>query len=170
MLLDIFAHGAILLDIPPTITTATPGVSTSTSAVISWNQQAYVNIYEVSFERATGDQQFGDCPAYEHRGRVLVAGATTTHILTGLQEFSTYFITVTAVNAAGRNASAPVTVNTIMAGMEHLNCMCTYCNSNSEQVCILTSTQSSQSGPSVTWNSRNHFHQRCCSMGYCCVH
>ena len=142
VLLDIIAHCAILLDIPPTITTATPGVSTSTSGVISWNQQAYVDIYEISFEGATGDQQLGDCPAYEHRGRVLVAGATTTHILPGLQGFSTYFITGTAVNAAGRNEGAPVTVNTLMAGMEHLNCMCTYCSSNSEQVHILISTQS----------------------------
>ena len=76
-----------------------------------------MNIYDVSFERATGDQQLGDCPAYEHRGRVLVAANTTTHILTGLQEFSTYFITVTAVNGAGRNESAPVTMITLTTGM-----------------------------------------------------
>ena len=61
-----------------------------------------MNVYEISFERAIGDQQFGECPAYEHRGRVLVGGTTTTYTLTGLQEFSTYFITVTAVNACGR--------------------------------------------------------------------
>ena len=72
-----------------------------------------MNIYE----RTTGEQQFGDCPGYEHRGRVLVAGTTTTHILTGLQEFSTYFITVTAVNGAGRNESAPVTMITLTTGM-----------------------------------------------------
>ena len=75
-----------------------------------------MNVYEISFERAIGDQQFGECPAYEHRGRVLVGGTTTTYTLTGLQEFSTYFITVTAVNVAGRNESLPVTVNTLMTG------------------------------------------------------
>ena len=76
-----------------------------------------MNVYEISFERATGDQQFGECPVYEHRGRVLVAANTTTHTLTGLQEFSTYFITVTAVNGAGRNDSLPVTVITLTTGM-----------------------------------------------------
>ena len=76
-----------------------------------------MNVYEILFERATGDQQLGECPAYEHRGRVLVAGTTTTHNLTGLQEFSTYFITVTAVNRAGRNESAPVTMITLTTGM-----------------------------------------------------
>ena len=106
-----------LTDPPPIIPAVIPGVPTSTSAEISWNQQAYLNVYEISFERATGNQQFGECPAYEHRGRVLVGGTTTTHNLTDLQEFSTYFITVTAVNAAGRNESLPVTMITLMTGV-----------------------------------------------------
>ena len=74
--------------------------------------------YEISFERATGDQQLGDCPAYEHSRRVsAVAGTTTTYTLTGLQEFSTYFITVTAVNVVGRSGNATVIVTTAAAGM-----------------------------------------------------
>jgi len=40
------------------------------------------------------------------------------HNLTGLQEFSTYLITVTAVsNVRGRTGSSPLIVNTLMAGM-----------------------------------------------------
>jgi len=39
------------------------------------------------------------------------------HNLTGLQEFSTYLITVTVVNMAGRSQNNPINVNTQMAGM-----------------------------------------------------
>ena len=108
----------ILIELLPVTPIARPGAATPTSAVISWNQQSKVDSYEISFERATGDQQLGDCPAYEHSGRVpALAGTTTTYTLTGLQEFSTYFITVTAVNVAGRSENATVNVTTATAGM-----------------------------------------------------
>ena len=101
-----------LLPVTPIVS---PGAATPTSVVISWNQQAKADSYEISFER---DQQLGDCPAYEHSGRVpALVGTTTTFTLTGLQEFSTYFITVTAVNVAGRSENATVNVTTATAGM-----------------------------------------------------
>ena len=102
----------------PATPNATSGAIKSTSTMISWNQQQDADSYEISFQRATGNQQLGDCPAYQHSGSVPPVGATvTTHTLTGLQEFSTYFITVTAVNGAGRNDSLPVTVITLTTGM-----------------------------------------------------
>ena len=102
---------------PPTTPTITLGEVTSTSVVVSWSSQALVCSYEISFQRATGSEQHGDCTSFDHSGNVSVGGNITTHNLTGLQEFSTYFITVTAVNGAGRNESDPVPVTTTMAGM-----------------------------------------------------
>ena len=102
---------------PPTSSLVTLREATSTSVVVSWSLQALVCSYEISFQRATGDEQLGDCTSFDHNGNVSVGGNITTHNLTGLQEFSTYFITVTAVNGAGRNESDPVPVNTAMAGM-----------------------------------------------------
>jgi len=95
----------------------TLGEVTSTSVVVSWSSQTILCSYEISFQRATGDEQLGDCTSFHHSGNVSVGGNITTHNLTGLQEFSTYFITVTAVNGAGRNESDPVPVTTTMAGM-----------------------------------------------------
>ena len=104
-------------DLPPTTPTVTPGAATPTSVVISWNEQSPVDSYEISFQRATGSQQLADCSSFEHSGNASVAGSITTYNLTDLQEFSTYAISVTAVNWEGRNGSVPVTVNTQMAGM-----------------------------------------------------
>ena len=73
--------------------------------------------YEISFQHATGNQQTGDCSSFIHNDNVSVGGTITMHNLTGLQEFSTYLITVTAVSVAGRNGSSPLIVNTLMAGM-----------------------------------------------------
>ena len=73
--------------------------------------------YEISFQRATGSQQLGDCSSFEHSGNASVAGSVTTYNLTDLQEFSTYLISVTAVNGEGRNESDPLAVNTQMAGI-----------------------------------------------------
>ena len=102
---------------PPTTPLVTLGEVTSTSVVVSWSLQALVCSFEISFQRATGNEQLGDCTSFDHSGNVSVGGNITTHNLTGLQEFSTYFITVTAVNGGGRNGSDPVPVNTAMAGM-----------------------------------------------------
>ena len=105
------------IDPPPTAPDVTPGVATPTSVVISWSQQASVDSYEISFQRATGNQQTGDCTSFIHSNTIPVGGTITMHNLTGLQEFSTYLITVTVVNMAGRSQNNPITVNTQMAGM-----------------------------------------------------
>jgi len=107
------------IDPPPTPPTVTLEVATPTSVVISWSQQASVDSYEISIQRATGNQQLGDCMSFQHNGSISVGGNVTVYNLTGLQEFSTYFIIVTAVNVAGRNGSNPIAVNTQMAGVQH---------------------------------------------------
>ena len=106
------------IDPTPTPPIVTRGVATPTSVVISWSQQASVDGYEISFQRATGNQQMGDCSSFIHSDTISVDVTITTHNLTGLQEFSTYFITVTAVsNMRGRTGSNAFTVNTRRAGM-----------------------------------------------------
>ena len=112
-------HNTFFKSGPPTAPTVTPGAATPTSVVVSWSQQAGVDSYEISFQRATGNQQRGECTSLEHSGNVSVDGSITMYNLTGLQEFSTYLITVTAVNGAGRSRNDPLRVSTEMAGMQH---------------------------------------------------
>ena len=57
--------------------------------------------------------------SFQHNGSVSVGANVTVYSLTGLQEFSTYFIIITAVNVAGKNGSNPIAVNTQSAGMQH---------------------------------------------------
>ena len=101
---------------PPTTPTITLGEVTSTSGVVSWSSHTVVGSSEISFQRATGNEQLGDCTSFNHSGNVSVGGNVMTLNLTDLQEFSTYFITVTAVNMQGRHESYPLPVNTTMAG------------------------------------------------------
>ena len=85
--------------------------------MVSWSQQGGVDSYEILFHRATANQQLGDCTSFEHSGNVSVDGNITMYNVTGLQEFSTYVITVTAMSVAGRSENYSVTVNTQLAGM-----------------------------------------------------
>jgi len=104
---------------PPIAPAVSPGVATPTSVVVSWSQQPSVDSYEISFQRATGNQQLGECSSLEHSGNVSVSGRISMYNLTDLQEFSTYLITVTAVNGAGRSQSDPLRVSTEIAGMQY---------------------------------------------------
>ena len=52
-----------------------------------------------------------------YRDTATVGGTTRQHILTGLQEFSNYTVTVVAVNDAGRSEENSVNVVTMADGM-----------------------------------------------------
>jgi len=107
---------SVTLDPPPTPPTVTRGAATPTSVVVFWSPEAGVGSYEISFQRATGNEQLGGCTSFDHSGNVTVGGNITTHNVTGLQEFSTYLIAVTAVsNVRGRTGSNTLTVDTLMA-------------------------------------------------------
>ena len=97
----------------PNIETSDEGV-TPTSIMITWDEQQYIDSYKISFERVTGSQQVL-CPDVVHTGSATVDGNTTEYLLTGLFEYSTYSITVTAVNRAGE-APSTLTVTTLQAG------------------------------------------------------
>ena len=82
--------------------------------MITWDEQQFIDRYEVSFERVTGSQQVL-CPDVVHTGTDTVDGNSTEYLLTGLHEYSTYSITVTAVNRAGESPST-LTVTTLQSG------------------------------------------------------
>ena len=73
---------------------------------LSWSvpSGSVVDSYEVVWERNTS----GECPD-EDEGSATITDGSTSYTITGLEEDSSYTITVTATNAAGSAASDPVT-------------------------------------------------------------
>ena len=85
----------------------------TTSARISWDQQTLVDHFEISFERATG----GICPSYHHtHSGLTVDGGAIMFSVSGLEEYSTYSITVRAVNSVGISGPTTIRVTTLTAG------------------------------------------------------
>ena len=86
--------------------------TTATTISLSWSvPSGVVNSYEVVWERDTS----GECPD-EDEGSATITDGFTSYTITGLEEDSSYTITVTATNAAGSAASDPVTGMTGEAG------------------------------------------------------
>ena len=53
--------------------------------------------------RARGQQQNGDCKTYLHADTLFIDGESNTYTLEGLEEFSTYSVSVAAVDSTGRS-------------------------------------------------------------------
>ena len=84
----------------------------ATTISLSWTSAgSVVDSYEVTWERDTS----GECPD-EDEGSTTITDGSTSYTITGLEEDSSYTITVTATNAAGSAASDPVTGMTGEAG------------------------------------------------------
>ena len=84
----------------------------ATTISLSWTSAGpAVESYHVLWERDTS----GECPD-EDEGSATITGSSTSYTITGLEEDSSYTITVTATNAAGSAASEPVTGMTGEAG------------------------------------------------------
>ncbi len=94
---------------------AVEGGVTSTTIRIMWEGQEFVDSHRISFERVTGGQQVL-CPDVSHTGMETVGGSSTEYTVMDLQEYSTYSITVTAVNTAGDTPST-ITATTLQAGV-----------------------------------------------------
>ena len=58
----------------------------------------------------------GPCVRFTRTSTTTVDGTTRQYTLTGLQEFSTYTINITAVNGGGRSAVTSQSVTTIADG------------------------------------------------------
>ena len=93
----------------PVITTPTPQTD---SISITWSQAAedVVVNYRVSYVYS------GTCPNVPASSPVTLDGTTTSYVVPGLEAFSMYTITVTAINPAGM-ANATVTATTLFTGM-----------------------------------------------------
>ena len=93
----------------------TLGVVTATTVTLSWSPQSGVGQYEVHYVRAVGSQQHGACRDFIDTPNT-EATSENPLILEGLQEFSTYTVTVFAVNNAGRVPSEEIVIMTPEAG------------------------------------------------------
>ena len=87
--------------------------TTATTISLSWSvpSGSVVDSYEVMWERDTS----GECPD-EDEGSATITDGSTSYTITGLEEGSSYTITVTATNAAGSVVSDPITGMTGEAG------------------------------------------------------
>ena len=105
--------------------------TTATTISLSWSvpSGSVVDSYEVVWERKTS----GECPD-EDEGSATITDGSTSYTITGLEEDSSYTITVTATNAAGSAASDPVKAKTKIIGdfnsflysvlLLHVTCSC----------------------------------------------
>ena len=100
--------------IPPTVTLEP---TSSTEVRITWVYPFEVSRYEVLFERATTPaEQQGICLS-SHTDSVSVNGDVAVYTLTGLEEYSTYSINVTAVIKNGLTSLPSIQqVTTLQAG------------------------------------------------------
>ena len=87
--------------------------TTATSMSISWTSLgSYVESYEVMWQRDTS----GEC-SDENEGSISLTGGSTSYDIVGLEEDSSYNITVTANNGAGGSTvSNTITTMTLEAG------------------------------------------------------
>lgn len=93
--------------------------STATSVTLSWSVccGSVVDSYEVAWQRDTS----GEC-SDEDEGRAAITGHIDTYTITGLEENSTYIITVSVTNAAGSAVSHSVTGRTDVSGKYTKHC------------------------------------------------
>ena len=84
------------------------GHTTPTTIPLSWmSAGSVVDSYEVTWERDTS----GECPVVDEDSAT-ITGGSTSYTVSGLEEDSSYTITVTATNAAGSAVSVHVTAMT----------------------------------------------------------
>ena len=94
-----------------------PGITTATTITISWTSAgSEIDSYVVMWE--TDD--VGGCSGGSDTGNATITDDSTSYDITGLEEDSTYSITVIASNSAGSSAvSNTVTAMTMEAGESH---------------------------------------------------
>ena len=88
--------------------------TTATTISLSWTvpSGSVVDSYEVMWQRDTS----GDCPD-EDEGSMSITDGSTSYMITGLEEDSSYSITVEAMNSIGMATSNTATGMTQEAGM-----------------------------------------------------
>ncbi len=85
------------------------------SVSITWSRDSGVERYVIGFERVIGSQQV-QCPQFHHNGTLSVSTASE-YTLTGLEEYSVYTISLTAVAPdVIQSFPARVKITTLPAG------------------------------------------------------
>ena len=87
--------------------------TTATSISLSWTNSSAVDSYEVMWQRDTS----GEC-LDEDEGSISLTDGSTSYDIMGLEEDSSYSITVQVTNAAGTETSNSITAMTLEAGKE----------------------------------------------------
>ena len=89
--------------------------ATATTVSLSWSSAGFgVDSYEVMWQRDTS----GDCPDEDDGNTILAGGSSTYNIfITGLEEASTYTMTVTAMNEFGYAITNNITATTSGEGI-----------------------------------------------------
>ena len=94
---------------------------TTTSVWLRWSGVNNVNqpdSLQIAFQYTMSSLHNGFCSDYQHSDIItLTNGSTHQYNITGLQEHSTYSITITAENAVGKSAPSEVVITTLQAGM-----------------------------------------------------
>ena len=86
----------------------TADITTATTITISWTSAGSEDVsYEVMWERDTSIK----CTGISHMDSTTITDDSTSYDITGLEEDSTYSITVTASNSADSSAGS----NTVIA-------------------------------------------------------
>ena len=91
----------------------------ATSISLSWSvpNASAVDSYEVMWQRDTS----GECPD-EDEGSTTITDRSTNYTIEGLEEDSTYMVTVTAVYSIG-NVNSNLTIVTTLEAGTYCNCM-----------------------------------------------
>lgn len=84
--------------------------------VIGWSAAHGAEQYRVSYERAKGSAQRGHCPQQSPSSEFV--STTTRATLSNMEEYSTYFVTVTATHGTDSSISSDrVAFMTLSAGI-----------------------------------------------------
>ena len=91
----------------------TAETTTATTISLSWTSGGSEGVsYEVDWQRVTT----GECDDEDEGSATLVGGSMNSYTVTGVQEDSSYTITVTASNNNGNKESDLITAMTLTAG------------------------------------------------------
>ena len=103
----------------PGMPTAVVSSTTATTISLSWSvpSGSVVDSYVVEWERGSSE----NCP-YEDAGNATITDGSTSYSIAGLEEDSSYTITVTATNVFGNVVSDAVTGMTGERGLMLLIC------------------------------------------------
>ena len=87
--------------------------ASATSITVTWGEPAQTNgrisDYVITYSSIT--------PGIQHSGRTIASATATSYTLTGLQEFTTYAVTVSARTLAAEGVQSQASTTTFEAGM-----------------------------------------------------